>query len=53
MVGTTIEDGRGTLDQEYVMECFRNKCRKEKIVTAPPSGLFLDKVYYSESLCLA
>ncbi|MDR1458258.1 MAG: tRNA pseudouridine(38-40) synthase TruA, partial [Puniceicoccales bacterium] len=46
IVGTMIEVGIGTLSQEYVMECFRNRQRKEKIVTAPASGLFLDKVYY-------
>jgi tRNA pseudouridine38-40 synthase len=46
IVGTMIGVGRGSLTQEYVLECFRSRCRKEKIVTAPPSGLFLDKVYY-------
>jgi tRNA pseudouridine38-40 synthase len=46
IVGTMVEVGTGALTQEYVLECFRSKRRKEKIVTAPASGLFLDKVYY-------
>ncbi|MDR0351076.1 MAG: tRNA pseudouridine(38-40) synthase TruA [Puniceicoccales bacterium] len=46
IVGTMVEVGIGALSQNYVLECFTDKQRKEKIVTAPALGLFLDKVYY-------
>ncbi|MDR2735620.1 MAG: tRNA pseudouridine(38-40) synthase TruA [Puniceicoccales bacterium] len=46
LVGTMVEVGTGALAKDYVLECFRTRRRKEKIVTAPPTGLFLDKVFY-------
>jgi tRNA pseudouridine38-40 synthase len=47
MVGVLVEIGRGRLDQAaataYLAEASEGPAR----LTAPPSGLFLDRVYYA------
>jgi tRNA pseudouridine38-40 synthase len=43
---TLLDVGLGRIAADYVWECFHQKTRCEKIVTAPAHGLFLDKVFY-------
>lgn len=43
---TFLDVGLHRLDPDYVLDCFREKVRRERIVTAPPQGLFLDEVFY-------
>jgi tRNA pseudouridine38-40 synthase len=43
---TLLDVGLGQTPGYYVWDCFCEKIRREKIVTAPPQGLFLDKVFY-------
>ena len=47
IVGTMINVGRGTLQPENVLEILKNQKRVIEAVTAPPHGLFLEKVFYS------
>jgi tRNA pseudouridine38-40 synthase len=49
MTGVIVESGRGKLDPRDVASFFRNKSEIPAKLTAPPSGLFLEKVYYKES----
>jgi tRNA pseudouridine38-40 synthase len=49
MTGVLVESGRGKLDPGDVASFFRNKSDIPAKLTAPPSGLFLEKVYYKES----
>jgi tRNA pseudouridine38-40 synthase len=46
LAATLFHVGVGRLETDYVFICFQSKIRREKIVAAPPCGLFLDKVYY-------
>lgn len=46
MTGVLIEAGRGKLDSGDVLSFFRNKSDIPAKLTAPPSGLFLERVYY-------
>ena len=46
LASTFLDIGLNRISKEYVLECFQNKLRKEKITTAPPQGLFLDHVYF-------
>lgn len=46
MTGVIVEAGRGNLSSEEVAGLFRNKSDIPAKLTAPPSGLFLEKVYY-------
>lgn len=46
LAGTFLDVGLHRLDPEYVLDCFQKKVRRERIVTAPPQGLFLDEVFY-------
>ncbi|MDR0418004.1 MAG: tRNA pseudouridine(38-40) synthase TruA [Puniceicoccales bacterium] len=47
LTATILDVGLGRTNADYVWECFHQRIRREKIVTAPPQGLFLDKVFYS------
>lgn len=49
MTGVIVESGRGKLDPGDVTAFFRNKSDIPAKLTAPPSGLFLERVYYKES----
>jgi tRNA pseudouridine38-40 synthase len=49
MTGVIIEAGRGKLAPSDVATFFRNKSDIPAKLTAPPSGLFLERVYYRES----
>ena len=46
MTGVIVEVGRGKLSADEVAAFFRNKSDIPAKLTAPPSGLFLEKVYY-------
>ena len=49
MTGVVVEAGRGNLKPAEVVSFFRNKSDIPAKLTAPPSGLFLERVYYKES----
>ncbi len=46
ITGIIAEAGRGKLDIREIEEMFRNISDKPAKLTAPPSGLYLEKVYY-------
>jgi tRNA pseudouridine38-40 synthase len=46
LAGTLVEVGRGNLDAAGVEKLFREKSAEPAKWTAPPSGLFLEKVVY-------
>jgi len=46
MTGVLVEAGRGKLSPAEVASFFRIKTDIPAKLTAPPSGLFLEKVYY-------
>jgi tRNA pseudouridine38-40 synthase len=46
LTATLLDVGLGRLDTAYVLRCFRDGVRRERIVTAPARGLFLEKVIY-------
>jgi tRNA pseudouridine38-40 synthase len=46
MTGVIVEAGRGKLEPAEVSSFFSNKSDTPARLTAPPSGLFLEKVYY-------
>jgi tRNA pseudouridine38-40 synthase len=46
MTGVLVEVGRGKLTPAEVASFFRLKTDVPAKLTAPPSGLFLEKVYY-------
>jgi tRNA pseudouridine38-40 synthase len=48
MTGVLVEVGRGKLSVEEVKSFFRLKTDIPAKLTAPPSGLFLEKVYYKQ-----
>lgn len=48
MTGVVIEAGRGKLDPGDIPGFFRNKSDVPAGLTSPPSGLFLEKVYYQD-----
>jgi tRNA pseudouridine38-40 synthase len=48
MVGVLVEAGRGKLTPVEVASFFRLKSDIPAKLTAPPSGLFLEKVYYKK-----
>jgi tRNA pseudouridine38-40 synthase len=49
MTGVIVEAGRGKLSPSEVNAFFRNKSEIPAKLTAPPSGLFLERVYYDLS----
>ncbi|MDR3317191.1 MAG: hypothetical protein LBS71_00065 [Puniceicoccales bacterium] len=46
LAATFLQVGLNKLDEHDVLLCFQSKIRREKITTAPPQGLFLEKVIY-------
>lgn len=48
MTGVLVEAGRGKLSKKEIAGFFRNHSDIPSKLTAPPSGLFLDKVYYKD-----
>ena len=48
MTGVLVEVGRGKLSPDDVAKFFRFKTDVPAKLTAPPSGLFLEKVYYKK-----
>ena len=48
MTGVIVEAGRGNLDPAEVSTFFRNKSDIPAKLTSPPSGLFLEKVFYDK-----
>jgi tRNA pseudouridine38-40 synthase len=52
MTGVVIEAGRGKLKPSDVVSFFRNKSDIPAKLTAPPSGLFLERVYYKNDVIL-
>jgi len=48
MTGVLVEVGRGKLSPSDVSSFFRLKTDIPAKLTAPPSGLFLEKVYYKK-----
>lgn len=46
IVGVLVEVGRGTLQPSHVRKFFQKKSDEPAKLTAPPSGLFLERVYY-------
>ncbi len=46
IVGTAVEVSDGKISPEKVEEVFENRKREALGITAPPNGLFLEKVYY-------
>jgi tRNA pseudouridine38-40 synthase len=47
MTGVLVEVGRGNLSSEDVASFFKGKTDIPTKLTAPPSGLFLEKVWYN------
>jgi tRNA pseudouridine38-40 synthase len=46
MTGVLVEAGRGKLSPEEILSFFKTASNIPAKLTAPPSGLFLEKVYY-------
>ena len=46
MTGVLIEAGRGKLSKDDIMSFFKTPSTIPAKLTAPPSGLFLEKIYY-------
>jgi tRNA pseudouridine38-40 synthase len=46
MTGVLVEAGRGKLSPEDVLSFFKTKSDIPAKLTAPPSGLYLERVYY-------
>ena len=46
IVGTAVEVSDGRINPEMIEEIFSSKDRDKAGITAPPQGLFLEKVYY-------
>jgi tRNA pseudouridine38-40 synthase len=46
IVGTFVEAGRGNLSVDQFQNLFGKDSRETAVWTAPPSGLFLEKVLY-------
>jgi tRNA pseudouridine38-40 synthase len=47
MTGVLVEAGRGKLEPETIKSFFKTSSDIPAKLTAPPSGLFLEKVYYN------
>ncbi|MEO8666014.1 MAG: tRNA pseudouridine(38-40) synthase TruA [Ignavibacteria bacterium] len=46
IVGTLVEAGRGNISEDNIKNLLENSSNEISIHTAPPSGLFLEKIYY-------
>ncbi len=49
MVGVLVEIGRGNMQIEQAADFLQTYSRDPAKLTAPPSGLFLDKIYYDKA----
>jgi tRNA pseudouridine38-40 synthase len=47
LVGVTVEVGRGTLTPNHVVQFLHRPSPEPARLTAPPSGLFLERVFYA------
>jgi tRNA pseudouridine38-40 synthase len=47
LVGALVEVGRGNLSEEDVVRLLRERSSESAKWTAPPSGLFLERVEYA------
>ena len=47
MVGTLVEVGRGKIRPDNLPEILNSKDRRNAGITAPPHGLYLEKIWYS------
>lgn len=52
MVGVLVEVGRKNFDIQKINDLFTEKSEQPSKFTAPPSGLYLENVYYTEKLKL-
>lgn len=52
MVGTIVEIGKGNLTEDELKKLLNEKSNLPAKYTAPPSGLYLENVYYSENIKL-
>lgn len=50
MTGVLIEAGRGKLSKDEIATFFKQKSDTPSRLTAPPSGLFLENVYYKNEV---
>jgi len=48
IVGTLVEAGKGNIDKKEISTFLETHSQKPAQYTAPPSGLFLEKVYYKK-----
>ena len=48
IVGTLVEAGKGNIDKKEISTFLETHSQKPAQFTAPPSGLFLEKVYYKK-----
>jgi tRNA pseudouridine38-40 synthase len=48
MTGVVVEAGRGKLQMDVIASFFRQKSDIPAKLTSPPSGLFLERVYYNK-----
>jgi len=46
LVGTLLRVGRGRITPDDFREILESKVRNKHVITAPPQGLFLEKVFY-------
>lgn len=46
IVGTLIGVGSGRFEKEDIIKILSDKCRNSAGITAPPQGLYLEKVFY-------
>lgn len=53
MVGVLVEIGRGNLSESDLIEMFETKSNLPSKYTAPPSGLYLEKIFYSDNFKLS
>ena len=49
MIGILVEIGRGNMDEIELLKMIENKSELPAKFTAPPSGLYLENVFYSEN----
>lgn len=49
MVGILVEIGRGNFDSDFIKSLLNHKSNIPAKYTAPPSGLFLENVFYNET----
>lgn len=52
MVGFLVEIGRNNLTEDDLLQMFNQKSDLPTKFTAPPSGLYLERVFYSENIKL-